>query len=198
MKVLSKNALHIAAVLAVVATCASCSDVVVPRPRGYFRITLPEHEYAAWDSTGFPYSFEKSIYAKAEPDRDDDAEPYWINVYYPEHKARIHLTYRDISNDVDEALEDSRRLAYKHTIKADAIGENYFSDEEKQVYGVLYQIKGNAATPLQFMLTDSTTQMFRGSLYFYCKPNKDSLAPVIDFMEEDVAHLVESFRWRKN
>ncbi len=175
----------------------SCGDVAVPRPRGYFRIELPGHEYAVWDSVGFPYRFEMSREARVLPDHDANAEPYWINIDYPKLNARLHVTYRQMGEDADEALEDSRRLVYKHTVKADAIGESYFEDEEKGLYGVLYEIKGNAATPLQFALTDSTERMFRGSLYFYCRPNKDSLAPVVDYLEEDIVHLVETFGWKK-
>ncbi len=174
----------------------SCRDARVPRPRGYFRITLPEPEYVAFDSIGVPYSFERSSLALIEPDNDENAEPYWINIYYPTLNCRVHVTYRDIRRNADEALEDSRRLAYKHTVKADAIGESYFDDDIRGVHGTLYRIKGNAATPLQFALTDSVRHMFRGSLYFYCRPNKDSLSPVVGYLEDDIAHMIETFSWR--
>lgn len=177
---------------------AACGDVIVPRPRGYFRIDLPQPQYVVWDSAGAPYEFEMSTESVVVADGDQNAEPYWINISYPRLRCQIHVTYRDIRNNVDEALEDSRKLVYKHTVKADAIGESYYEAPEKNVYGALYRIKGNAATPLQFSLTDSTRNMFRGSLYFYCRPNKDSLAPVVKYLEEDVAHIMETFKWRNN
>ena len=45
----------------------------------------------------------------------------------------------------------------------------------------MYDLKGNTASSLQFFVTDSTRNFLRGSLYFNAEPNKDSLAPVMDF-----------------
>ena len=130
------------------------------------------------------------------PDDDADAEKYWINVSFPRFRCKIHLTYKSISGNFDEVMEDSRRLVYKHTIKADAIGETFYENPSSRVYGILYEIKGNAATPLQFALTDSVRHLFRGSLYFDCIPNKDSLAPVVSFLDDDIAHIMETLIWK--
>ena len=81
--------------------------------------------------------------------------------------------------------EDSRTMAYKHTIKADAIMETLYSNDTSRVHGILYEIKGNAASSLQFWVTDSSRNFIRGSLYFNVEPNKDSLAPVISFFKEE-------------
>lgn len=174
----------------------ACGDPIVPKPRGYFRIELPEPEYVAYDSVGEPYAFEINSCSRVVPDKDANAEPHWINIVYPNINCKVHVTYRTMDGNQDEVLEDSRKLVYKHTVKADAIGESYYENADRKVYGTLYHIKGNAATPLQFALTDSVKNMFRGSLYFYCKPNSDSLSPVVKYVEEDVAHIIESFQWR--
>lgn len=175
---------------------AACGEPVVPRPRGYYRIDLPQASFAPFDSVGTPYAFEASEHSLVMPHKANNAEPFWLDIVYPRFNCKIHVTYRDITTNADVALEDSRRLVYKHTIKADAISESYYDAPERRVFGVLYRIKGDAATPLQFSLTDSTSNMFRGSLYFYCKPNKDSLAPVVNYLEEDIAHIMESFAWK--
>jgi len=88
-------------------------------------------------------------------------------------------------------------LAYKHSIKADAINERIFINAEKKVYGTIYLIDGNAASPLQFYLTDSTHNFLRGALYIREVPNIDSLRPVIDFLTPDVIRLIESTEWRR-
>jgi len=90
----------------------------------------------------------------------------------------------------------ARALAYKHTLKADAITEKVFIKPEQNVYGTVYEISGNAASSLQFFLTDSTNHYLRGALYFNAEPNKDSLAPLIDFVREDIIVLIESFEWK--
>ena len=62
--------------------------------------------------------------------------------------------------------------------------------------GIMYEIKGNAASPFQFFATDSTKHFLRGSMYFNVYPNKDSLAPVFDFVQSDIKHLIETIKWK--
>nr|MBD3622879.1 gliding motility lipoprotein GldD [Sunxiuqinia sp.] len=92
-------------------------------------------------------------------------------------------------------MEESRRLAYDHSIKADAIEERVFVNPDKDVYGTIYYIEGNAASPIQFYLTDSTRHFLRGALYIREIPNIDSIRPVIDFLRPDIIHLIETTSW---
>lgn len=179
-----------------VACCfLGCTNHYTPLPRGDFRIELPKKEYQLLDSI-FPYSFSYPAYSKVVADADAPNEPYWVNIVFPRFNSTIHVSYKAIANNIDEVMEDSRKLAYKHAIKADAIGERFFQDDERRVYGILYEIKGNAASPLQFAVTDSSRHFLRGALYFNSIPNKDSLAPVIDYIKEDMMQLMESVRWK--
>ena len=182
-------------VLALVSLSSSCSENTIPKPRGYFRITFPEKEYTRYESD-CPYTFEYPVYAKVVQDKEPNAEPCWINIDFPTMKGKIHVSYKSIKNNFDVIEEDSRNLAYKHTIKADAINEKLYMKPEKKIYGIYYEIKGNAASSIQFFVTDSTEHFLRGSLYFNVTPNKDSLAPVIDFISVDIQHLMETFEWK--
>jgi gliding motility-associated lipoprotein GldD len=130
------------------------------------------------------------------PDRDIYSEPCWINIEFPQFDGKVHISYKVVDNNLYEYIEDSRNLTYKHTIKADAIRETVYSNELLNVHGILYDIKGNAASSLQFYLTDSLNHFLRGSLYFNVEPDKDSLAPVIAYFKEDIVHLFESFEWK--
>ena len=76
------------------------------------------------------------------------------------------------------------------------LSETVFVNDEEEVYGILYDFKGNAASPVQFFLTDSLHQYFRGSLYFNARPNADSIAPMMTFVREDIVRLIESFKWK--
>jgi len=94
-------------------------------------------------------------------------------------------------------MEQTYKMNVKnHINKADAINEQIFSDAENSVYGILYDLKGNTASAVQFYATDSIKHYLRGSLYFSAEPNADSLAPVIDFFREDILHLIETLRWK--
>jgi len=175
----------------------SCDSHYTPRPRGYFRIDLPERSYERFDSTQYPYSFEYPVYATVEPCPDaGPQDKYWINIQYPRFKATLHLSYKQVDNNLITYLEDAHTLAVKHIPKADAIYDSLIIDRSRNVFGLVYQIEGTeVASPYQFFLTDSTTNFVRGALYFNVVPNNDSLEPVINFLEKDLDHFINTFRW---
>ncbi len=173
----------------------SCQQDYTPKPHGYFRIDFQEKTYHQFDSIALPYTFDIPGYSKIVPDRDRLAEPYWINLKIPAHKAEVHISYKKVQNNLAKLMEDSRTLAYKHSIKADAINERIFVNQKKKVYGTIYLIDGNAASPVQFYLTDSTQNFLRGALYIREVPNIDSLRPVIDFLTPDIIRLIETTKW---
>lgn len=172
-----------------------CSGDYSPRPRGYFRIDFPEKSYILYEGD-CPYRFMYPSFAHIDSDNAYLTQPCWINIDFPGFKGRLHISYKGVEDNLFEYIEDARKLAFKHTIKADAIDERIFIDREKDVFGVLYEIKGNSASALQFFLTDSSDHFFRGALYFNVSPDKDSLAPVIDYFKEDIVYLIESFTWK--
>jgi gliding motility-associated lipoprotein GldD len=179
-----------------------CKEVPVPRPRGYFRIDLPDREYILSDgkipgSAGLPFSFEYPAYGKLSFDPDSLSEPGWFNIDFPSYKAKIYLTYIGIHNDLEELMEQTYKMNVKnHIIKADAINEQMINNPEQSIFGILYDLKGNTATAVQFFVTDSIKHYLRGSLYFAAQSNADSLAPVIEFFREDIIHLIETVKWK--
>lgn len=172
-----------------------CRHHYTPKPAGYLRINFPEKEYQIYNSR-CPYTFEYPVYGKIVPDTSRIAEPCWVNIEFPQFAGKIHISYKPVKNNVHVYIEDSRELTYKHTVKADAIRESLFTVDDRKVYGMLYEISGDAASSVQFYLTDSTRHFLRGSLYFNVQPNADSLAPVIDFFLEDIMHLMETLEWK--
>lgn len=172
-------------------------DIKIPKQRGYFRIDLPERNYQQFSEKGFPYSFQIPAYSRVEVDSDAGAEPYWINVQFPSLKATVHVSYRTLNGNLDKIVEDVHYLAFKHEVRADAINTKEFHYDEKHVHGLLFDIKGEAASVLQFCVTDSTKNFVRGALYFNVPPNKDSLAPVVEFIREDIIEMISSFEWQK-
>lgn len=182
------------AVTMLLALATGCGKKYTPKPRGHFRIDFPVKGYQLFDAN-FPYSFEFPVYAKIEPDTLDK-EPYWIDISIPANKAKFHLSYKKVENNLDQLTEDSRELAYKHSIKASSIEEDIYENPVRKVYGTVYNIKGNAASPMQFYLTDSVEHFLRGSMYISEIPNYDSLQPVINFLEADMIRLIETLSWK--
>ena len=179
-----------------------CSEKYTPKPRGYFRINFPEKKYKPLPDK-YPYQFEIPDYSVITQDSYTLDNPDWINVEVPANKAEIHISYYQLQNQATPAheflnklMEESHELAYKHTIKADAINEQVYMNPAKRVYGLVYRIEGNAASPMQFFLTDSTNNFLRGSFYIREVPNIDSLKPIIDFIEPDIIHMIETTTWK--
>ena len=174
---------------------SGCKPKFSPKPRGYFRIDFPEKKYMEYTSK-CNYRFEYPVYGKIENFKGSTDEPCWLNIEFPAFKGMIYLTYKKIDNNLMTLTEDIRTLAYKHIIKADDIIEQPISYPERKVYGIVYNIKGNTASSLNFYITDITANFLSGALYFNVIPNKDSLAPVINFFKIDIEHLIETFEWK--
>lgn len=177
----------------------SCDDeddeVFTPKPKGFFRIDFPKKAYHLYDST-CPYSFEIPDYAFISNDKHKGADPCWINVNFPKFNAQLHLSYKEIKNNLDTILTESRDLAIKHQIKATGLDETIIIRDSAKVYGLVYDISGNTASNVQFYLTDSTKNYMRGALYFNAVPNIDSMKIVVDFIRKDIVHMIQTFKWK--
>lgn len=180
----------------------ACSDSYTPKPRGYFKIVFPQRAYQQFDNGSCPFTFEfpkygvlnrDTVFLDTLPDND-----CWFNVTFPSLNGNLYLSYKDIdkNNSLEKLIGDSHRLTFKHTVKADYIEENILSTPNN-VGGVLYDVGGNAASALQFFVTDSVHHFLRGSLYFYSSPNADSIAPVVKFLRPDVLKLIETLKWKE-
>ena len=105
------------------------------------------------------------------------------------------MTYRKVNNNFDSLLYDAYTMPLKHAKKAARIPEKVYVNNKNKTYGSIFQIVGNAASQVQFFLTDSLNHFIFGALYFYKKPNYDSLMPAVNYIGEDISILMESLKW---
>lgn len=169
----------------------SCGEESIPKPKSYLILKYPENSYTKLESF-CNYQFEFSKWAVIK-----EQENCWATIDYPTLKAKIHITYRKVDNNLFEILREVEKLTYEHTVKADAMStpktwENRF----KKVYAQVNKIEGNVASNVQFSATDSLNHVLAGALYFYAKPNYDSIIPAIKYIEKDIIHLVETLEWK--
>ena len=169
----------------------SCQENYTPKPRGFFKISFPEKKFQQYTQS-CPFTFQFPTYSKIQ----NLEKNCFFNLKFTDFNATLHLSYFPIFDNLYEHTEESRTLAYKHSIKANAISEQPFIDKKNKVFGLVYDYEGTTATALQFYLTDSTTHFFRGALYFNTEVN-DSILPVYNFLQEDIKYLIESFRWKE-
>lgn len=195
MKKLSTAVLFLLFFLVYLSSCDEDEEVFSPKPRGYFRIDLPEKTYHRYNST-CPFSFDVPDYSYISNDKHANAEPCWLNLEFPQFKATVHLSYKVVENNISTYLEDARGFAIKHQIKATGMNESAIIRDSARVYGLLYDIEGNTASSLQFYLTDSTHHFLRGALYFNATPNTDSLKLIIHYIREDIIHLIKTTSWK--
>lgn len=168
-----------------------------PKPRGFFRIVYPKKEYQEYNA-GCPFTFIYPKYAVVEADKSPNAKPCWLNIQFPAFNGTLHLSYQPVTSTKEfaELTEDAHTFAFKHTVKATSIDEGIIHNPDRKIYGVYYTIDGNAASSVQFYVTDSTRNYLRGALYFNTEPRLDSIQPVLSFIKKDVDTLIKTFRWK--
>jgi gliding motility-associated lipoprotein GldD len=191
-----KKPILIVFVLLGILVTTGCSETFTPKPKGFFRIDLPAKSYQNLSDT-LPYFFEFPDYALVKNDIHQHGEKGWINIEFPQFNGILHISYKEVDQNLDVFTEDARTLVFKHIPKASAINNKLILQPERRVFGTLFEIDGKGtASPVQFYLTDSTNHFLRAALYFNVRPNNDSLAPVIEFLKADVEHMIQTFYWR--
>ena len=176
-------------------TFASCTSDPIPKPRGYFRIDHPEKVYEKYNSN-CDFSFERPAYTYVEKSRSATGnDSCWFNLVVPSINAKLHFTYLPVEDNLADYMDDAYNFAYQHNIKSSGIKRTVVHNDTADVHGIIYDLKGNVASPLQFYMTDSTDHFLRGALYFSRVPNADSLAPSLEFIRKDVVHLMNTTSW---
>jgi gliding motility-associated lipoprotein GldD len=171
-------------------TLISCKEEVLPKPKAYLSLEYRTAVYQQINDIE-PYAFEASSNAVVIRQKN-----HWIQIKYPKLKASVNITYRPVQQNLKELLLEAEKLVFKHTLKAEKIETKDFEDAQKRVFGTLYEISGNAASQIQFHLTDSTTHFIKGALYFYTTPNYDSILPAVAYIKKDIVRLMETLEWR--
>jgi gliding motility-associated lipoprotein GldD len=168
----------------------SCKKDVIPKPSGYLSLEYPEPKYASFDKN-CAYTFDLNDAAIVTEKSNCNFE-----INYPKMRATLYLSYKPVNNNIKLLLRDAQKLTYEHTIKADDIIEQPFINANKKVYGMFYEVNGNAATNAQFYVTDSTKHFLDCSVYFYAKPNFDSIYPATNFIKNDMRKMMETLKWK--
>lgn len=166
-----------------------CKQEVLPKPKAMLRLEYPENKTETFETDNFQFKHNSSSKIKTENSNS-------ITLSYPQMNGTVFLSYKPITDNLNQLLSDAQKLSYEHAAKADNILEQPFINEEYNVYGMLYDVKGDAASQAQFYVTDSTKHFLTGSLYFNTKPNYDSIYPAAIYLQDDIRKLMESLRWK--
>lgn len=174
----------------------SCENEFSPKPKGFNRIELPDPAYIQLPDS-LPYKFSYSAFAKISSDSSWISERYWIDLTYPELGATIQMTYKSIGNEkkiLAEYLADSYNLTSKHNVKAYAIDEAVVNLANGG-QATIMELSGEVPSPFQFHVTDSVNHFLRAALYFKTATKNDSLAPVINYVKNDMMRMLNTLEW---
>jgi len=170
----------------------ACKNDVLPKPKAVLRLEYSTPKYTT-TPTRCGFSFDKnetSIFQSEQKNGGCACE-----IKYPKLNATIFLTYRPVHNDLRKLLTDAQNLTQEHVVKADDIRPREYLNPTKKVFGMSYEVIGNAASPSQFYVTDSIKNFLLGSVYFKTKPNYDSILPAATYLRNDMRVLMESLKW---
>ena len=164
-----------------------------PRPKGWPRINLPAHSYQKFENETCPFTFEYPQIGQVEKQMADSC---WMDLFFPEFNCRWHVTYRYVpgsGKSLSDHHEEYRKLVFKHIQKVSQIKENPIKGPSGD--GIFYELFGTVGVPAQIVFSDST-HLVMASFYFDTAVRNDSLAPVIDFMKEDLQHMAQTIQWK--
>lgn len=168
----------------------SCGDETLPKPKGQLRLEYPNPTYGKLEGS-CPFTFDINNETKIKGNENCSFE-----VHYPKMKATVYVTYKKVDNNIEQLLKDAQKLTYDHAVKADEISAQPYIDKNRKVYGMFSEVGGNAATNAQFYVTDSTKNFLVGSMYFYAKPNFDSILPAASYVKDDIRRIMETVKWK--
>ncbi len=184
------------------AIVSSCHTDNFLKRDAYPRINFPQSNgYIIYNEPECPFTFELPDYFTINRNitffKEEPENPCWMNLENKNLNATIYLSYKSLETGqtLQKLVEDTYRLTYKHSNRADFI-EPQEIENGHGARGLIYYVGGDAASNFQFFVTDTITNFVRGALYFYSRPNADSLKPVIDFMIKDIETMLVSWRWK--
>lgn len=121
--------------------------------------------------------------------------------------ANLMLHYKSL--DYKDSLRNLIRLVVdnveSHKFKSESIEKMPILKSDRRVYGMLYELTGDMATPFQFYLTDSLGNfVYAQVLIDFQAFQKDKIptdsetkARIIDYLRNDVNVFINRFYWRK-
>lgn len=188
---------------ALVTTACDRETAQTPKPRAFPRIAFPEASATVpFGLEVCPFTFSHPDYVTVERDTlffdDAPANPCWFDLVTPALSGRVHVSYYPIRSvaDFEEYRDDAYELVGKHNVVATYIEEQPIARPEARVYGYAFSVEGDAASPYQLFVTDSTRHFIRAAVYVNAQARADSLAPVYAFLQRDLDEVVARLAWR--
>ena len=177
-----------------------CENYFLPKQSAYLRLDYPKPEYKLIDDKDFPFFFEANTRLSEISDIDINLRSIDFIINYNQLNAQINFQYKNVnsSEKLNAYILDLKSTIETHSMMANSVKIKDYSLKEKNIFGRIFDLSGNVASPYQFYLTDSINNIISGLVYFNIKPNYDSILPAINYIENDIIYLIESFDWKNH
>lgn len=181
----------------------SCKEerVYSPKPRMFPRIEFPSKSYEEFKFDACNFTFQKPEYATVKTGikffGQKAEHPCWFDLEIEKLNTSLHFSYTEIQgeNTLEKLVKDAFKIVEEHNAKAEYT-EEALVENKHGVKGLMFNLEGPVASPINFFLTDTTNHFVRASLYFNAVVNPDSTQVVLDFVSKDVDKIISTFEWK--
>jgi gliding motility-associated lipoprotein GldD len=180
-----------AIILGFIGMLFSCSQPSLPKPAGFLALEYPKAQYQFFQSDcSFQFQFNRLSAIHFTKGCD-------LEIQYPFMKATIFLTHLPVKNNLGRLYEDVQKKLDEQSLGTTRVHQSAFEDAERNLVGSLFTIEADAASNVQFFVTDKQNNFVSGSIYIETKPNYDSLLPTLEYLKKDIRKLVQTFEWKE-
>ena len=171
----------------------SCNESNLPKQNGFLRIEFKEPYYSIYEEIDTPFNF---YYNSNSTDLIKIGNNQFL-FDYRDLNLSLNLSFYNIksSQDLEKKSRDFSLILDTHTKKSNGVILREYDNDYRKIFGKLFEIKGDVASPIQFYLTDSLSNFISGSVNLKFKSNYDSIYPSIQYVKNDVLVLYESINW---
>ena len=172
----------------------SCNDSSLPKQSAFLRIEFPQPNYLAHKEIKLPVDF---YYNSSAIDiKINNNQQFSLDYYKMNFSVDISHNKINKPQDLENSLRDFSLLLDTHSKKSNGVFMREYENSNNIVYAKIFEIRGDVASPIQFYLTDSTSNFINGSLNLKFKPKYDSIFPSIQYVKNDILVFVESLNWK--
>jgi gliding motility-associated lipoprotein GldD len=178
-----------------IALLYSCEEEnYIPKPPSYLRLELPDHEYENYvDSCN--YSFDLAKLYSVEKAPSSIGGDCHRRIQLGPLNGTVFFRYWNMTEPLAYYINNANDEIDRHKGKARDVKDHRIIRPDDKVYGIIFQLEGDVATPFQFYLTDSTDRFAYGEILFNAAPNYDSIKPTLDYLRKDLDQMLETFKW---
>ena len=164
------------------------NDSVIPKPNAFLYKEFEKPIYKIYKSN-CGYSFQTNDISTISSDECN------LKINNKKLKSTIFITYIKIDNNLNLIESDFNEKMNENSKNAFFVKSSEYVSEGNNIFAKYFSFSGDTPSNTHFFLTDSVSFYFSGSLFFDSKPHYDSLIPSINYMNQDIRKLIQSFSW---